>query len=1249
MGSKGSKQKVRVAEYKMSLHLGFCYAVDSVLEIFVKEKSVWKGESSSNQTILLNDKNLFGGPKKEGGLFGLMDVMHGRSSQVLPSYFTSRLGKTPSTTPGFRDILSLLFYGNGDGFVWSHNYPYLHTVWARVKRTMNGGSQWYPEKAEIGNYVPYSEALEWQPETNGFGSSNIRDIVFAGEFFIAVGDDGKIQRSFDGVTWLPVTISVPSGNRFHAVDYYNGAAIVVGDSGLIYKSTDLGESWTPLTSGTVFAIYSIAAANGVWIAGIGGGTMLRSEDEGVTWTTLSTGAFAPGKQCDALAFGGGVWVAGWSPGVLARSLDNGLTWSAVTSPFNYYNDEILDIVFANGLFVASGGTNTLATSPDGLTWTLRSSGLTGTLDNTGLAYGNGLWIVANGTDMATSTDGITWTPWSGSSDNYPANGITYARNQFVAVGNGGSIARTVVTSTVEEYPDMNPAHIIRECLTNTEWGMSLPGASIDDAAFTIAADTLHAEGFGLSMMWSGQSDVETFVNEVLGHIDGVYGSDPATGKFYIKLIRGDYDVGTLPELTGDNCRITQFNRRAMGETTNEIVVTWTNPDNEEEQTVTVHDIANYAAQGVLISSSRNYYGIRNSPLAIRAAMRELGKASQPIATIEVQASRVAWNWKSGEVVKITYPQYGLVGLPCRITNINHGKPGEMGIKISLVEDVFAMPDDAYAVSDGSLWEPPPATVNNLTHTEAMTAPYSVVARNLGEADAAAVSYPDVFSMVLATGSGGAAEVYAPITDSVGGVSYSQLSTVPLSGRATLSVDLTKAVKSTGVAVTDLTGGVLPAAGVFAIIGATPNVGEITVIESGDAGSMVLRRGMLDTVAADWPSGTPIWFYDWNSDLSDGQTRLVGSSLTYRVAPEGTSGEGYLLAPVTFNSRPYRPYRPANVKINTALWPSVVMGDLTFNWSHRNRMVENSVPLLWDAASVTPEAGTTYNLKIYGDGDALLRTETGLTGTTYNLTTSDESTGDTLFPQVKLLLHMNDSGLSDVTGKTPIIRGGAARSSAQYKFDGYSMYLDGAGDGLSFATSPDWQFGSSNFCVEMQHHPLTVSGVALLIGVWRDSIRSWALYRANATLQLALSLDGSTQINAVITSNVLTVGAFHHIAFVRNGGTITLYVDEVSVGTYAIGGSSLYASSSNLNIGYLYEENYGPENAYIDEVRITRAARTVVAQAAAFPDYYTSPNINGNLRLTLEAVHDGYTSYQKFDHSFDRAGYGLQYGNYYGGI
>ena len=43
----------------------------------------------------------------------------------------------------------------------------------------------------------------------------------------------------------------------------------------------------------------------------------------------------------------------------------------------------------------------------------------------------------------------------------------------------------------------------------------------------------------------------------------------------------------------------------------------------------------------------------------------------------------------------------------------------------------------------------------------------------------------------------------------------------------------------------------------------------------------------------------------------------------------------------------------------------------------------------DEASIGPETSVTYTLRIYGESDTLLRTETGLTGTSYTYASADE--------------------------------------------------------------------------------------------------------------------------------------------------------------------------------------------------------------------------------------------------------------------
>jgi hypothetical protein len=69
----------------------------------------------------------------------------------------------------------------------------------------------------------------------------------------------------------------------------------------------------------------------------------------------------------------------------------------------------VSVFYENGLWIAGTGlSGEISTSPDGITWTNRTSQLTGILNQ--VAFGNGVWVISDtNRRIATSPDGITWT------------------------------------------------------------------------------------------------------------------------------------------------------------------------------------------------------------------------------------------------------------------------------------------------------------------------------------------------------------------------------------------------------------------------------------------------------------------------------------------------------------------------------------------------------------------------------------------------------------------------------------------------------------------------------------------------------------------------------------------------------------------------------------------------------------------------------------------------------------------------
>ena len=120
-------------------------------------------------------------------------------------------------------------------------------------------------------------------------------------------------------------------------------------------------------------------------------------------------------------------------GTILTSPD-GVTWTARTSG----TTQILrGVVYGGSQFVAVGYNGTILTSPDGVTWTPQTSGTTNLLFGVGYD-GSQLVAVGDGGTILTSPDGVTWTAQT-SGTAYRLYRVGYDGSQFVAVGYNGTI------------------------------------------------------------------------------------------------------------------------------------------------------------------------------------------------------------------------------------------------------------------------------------------------------------------------------------------------------------------------------------------------------------------------------------------------------------------------------------------------------------------------------------------------------------------------------------------------------------------------------------------------------------------------------------------------------------------------------------------------------------------------------------------------------------------------------------------
>lgn len=533
--------------------------------------------------------------------------------------------------------------------------------------------------------------------------------------------------------------------------------------------------------------------------------------------------------------------------------------------------------------------------------------------------------------------------------------------------------------------DMNPVHMLRECLTDPDWGMGYTDADIDAPSFEAAADTLFAEGLGMSMLWDKQAKIEEFINEIVRHIDAALFVSRKTGKFVLKLIRDDYDPGDLLVLDESNIsKISSPSRPAFGELINSVSVTYWNGDTGRDDSVTVQDPAGVQMQGGVINTTLSYPGFTHSGTATRAAARDLRALSNPFLSCTVYTGEIGRDLDIGDTFILNWAKWRISGVIMRVTGYAQSDGKSTEVRLTCVEDVFATPSIAIIAPPGDGWsnpsQPPSPTENDI----AFEAPYYELTQINGQSntDSDLTTNP-LQGYVMAASARPENAINAKLwTDAGGG--YAESDTMDFAPSGTLAADLDKTTGSATLEnASDLD---LVELGSFFQIG-----DELLRIDSVDVatGDITFGRGVLDTVPQAHAAGDRAYFWDLFSGV-DPTEYASGETVDVRVTPISGAGQVALADAlehsVTLDQRAYRPYPPGNLTINGDSYVDTFYeGELTVAWAHRDRKQQTSGELAdhFDG-DIGPEAGTTYRVRVYID-DVLADEEDDIAGTTTAIT------------------------------------------------------------------------------------------------------------------------------------------------------------------------------------------------------------------------------------------------------------------------
>ncbi|AOH36885.1 hypothetical protein BGP89_11400 [Luteimonas sp. JM171] len=542
--------------------------------------------------------------------------------------------------------------------------------------------------------------------------------------------------------------------------------------------------------------------------------------------------------------------------------------------------------------------------------------------------------------------------------------------------------------------DMNAAHIIYETLTSRTWArLGYSPSEIDDASFRAAADTLHAEGFGLSIEFGNdQMTARQFIAEICRHVDGNVFEDPATGLWTFTLNRDDYDPDDIPLIDDSNSAVRSCSVRVPEVTT--VVVAYEDRDlRRERYTAPDTDLAAVQLLGGEVAVVDRYPGIATAELATRVCARERAQQTRQLIECEIDAfGPAADDLIPGRVFRWRPSKLGY-DVVMRVLRADLGNIDQRGRRIRALQALPEGEASTYAPPPPSGWVDPIQAPVPSPQRLVMESPYQVLLADQLGPEAAGELDDDMGVCLVAAAAPG------------GGVSQHEVWTrVGASGAFAQAVPFGQFA---GFA--ELGAGVGPATTLLPIVGAIGRDKfipgrlaavvdggriELVLVEIVTASAITVKRGMVDTTPAPIAAGAKLFsLADTTTYIDD--ARAAGQTVQVRVLTESPKGKlplsGAPTDSLTFASRQVRPYPPGRLRINGQAYPGVLAGaSITAQVAHRDRLAQGANLVDQDAASIGPEPGTTLTFRWYLGG-ALVRTEAGVTGTSDTFTPAGSGT------------------------------------------------------------------------------------------------------------------------------------------------------------------------------------------------------------------------------------------------------------------
>lgn len=238
--------------------------------------------------------------------------------------------------------------------------------------------------------------------------------------------------------------------------------------------------------------------------------------------------------------------------------------------------------------------------------------------------------------------------------------------------------------------DVNPITCMIDLLTDSRKLGNLP-SRLDMVGFHAAELKVMQEGILMSRAYDTRQPASDLINEILSLVDGIFYEDPADGRYYIRLIRPDYDPSSIRQINPSNCEsVEQFAAPGQYDLPNQVSITYSSRGNAYESATVSQQSQGliYGTDGDIRDVTVQLPCLCDDALAPLIAERETHSRCMPLIKCAVIVNRSFYTARPGDAVKLVWPEANISSMVFRVVNVSRGTLQDGKIRMNLIQDYF---------------------------------------------------------------------------------------------------------------------------------------------------------------------------------------------------------------------------------------------------------------------------------------------------------------------------------------------------------------------------------------------------------------------------------------------------------------------------------------------------------------------------------------------------------------------------------